>query len=164
MSESKAVSFLSNGDLFPALTIRVVDGRTLELPGALAGSYGVLLIYRGAWCPYCNAQLASFARASQRFDELGIKVIALSVDDRTTASALVEKLRLPFPVSYGADAHQIAALTGAYLNREPLHLQSTGFVLDPHGRVLTTVYSSGAIGRLAADDVAGLVRYLRSHA
>jgi len=42
-----------------------------------------------------------------------------------------------------------------------VYLQSTGFVLDPHGKVV--VYSSGAIGRLAPDDVAGLVRYVREH-
>ena len=55
---------LSNGDAFPALTLRTVERRTLSLPVDLAGAYGVVLIYRGAWCPYCNAQLAGFARAA----------------------------------------------------------------------------------------------------
>ena len=45
-----------------------------------------------------------------------------------------------------------------------MYLQSTGFVLDPAGRVVVSVYSSGAIGRLVPEDVAGLVRYLRDHA
>jgi hypothetical protein len=45
----------------------------------------------------------------------------------------------------------------------PTYLQSTGFVLDPDGRVLVSVYSSGAIGRLVPDDVIGLVRYQRTH-
>jgi hypothetical protein len=40
----------------------------------------------------------------------------------------------------------------------------TGFVLDPAGKVVVSVYSSGAIGRLVPDDVAGLVRYVREHA
>ena len=43
-------------------------------------------------------------------------------------------------------------------------LQSTGFVLDPAGRVVVSVYSSGAIGRLVPEDVVGLVRYLAQHA
>jgi len=30
--------------------------------------------------------------------------------------------------------------------------------------VLTAVYSSGAIGRLVADDVAGFIRYVQEHA
>ena len=95
---------LSNGDLFPALTIDAVGGGTIQLPRDLQGAYGVVLIYRGSWCPYCNAQLSGFAR-----------------------------------------------------------LQSTGFVLDRSGKVITAVYSSGAIGRLVAEDVAGFVRYVRSH-
>ena len=46
----------------------------------------------------------------------------------------------------------------------PLFLQSTGFVLDPGGRVVVSVYSSGAIGRLVPPDVIGLIRYLRLYA
>jgi hypothetical protein len=37
-------------------------------------------------------------------------------------------------------------------------------VLDPEGRVVVSVYSSGAIGRLVPEDVVGLIRYLREHA
>jgi len=40
-----------------------VGGGTISLPDDLADSYGVVLIYRGSWCPYCNAQLAAFSRA-----------------------------------------------------------------------------------------------------
>ena len=65
-------------------------------------------------------------------------------------------------LSAGADA--VAAITGAFVNPDPRYLQSTGFVLDPGGRVVVSVYSSGAIGRLIPQDVIGLVRYLREHA
>ncbi|HEY1967214.1 MAG TPA: hypothetical protein VGH89_04665, partial [Pseudonocardia sp.] len=57
-----------------------------------------------------------------------------------------------------------AAATGAFVNEEPKYVQSTGFVLDPGGEVLVSVYSSGAIGRLVPEDVVGLIRYLREHA
>jgi hypothetical protein len=43
-------------------------------------------------------------------------------------------------------------------------LRSTGFVLDPAGNVVVSVYSSRAIGQLVLKDVIGLVRYLRDHA
>jgi hypothetical protein len=46
-------------------------------------------------------------------------------------------------------------VTGAYINAEPRYLQSAGFVLAPDGTVRVAVYSSDAIGRLVADDVAG---------
>lgn len=154
---------LHNGDTFPTLEIPAVGGGTISLPGDLAGSFGVVLIYRGSWCPYCNAQLAAFSRAADTFTELGMKVVAFSVDDEPTTAALADKHNLAFPLGHSADADKIAALTGAYTNDDPHHLQSTGFVLAPDGTVITAVYSSGAIGRLLADDVAGLVRYTKSH-
>src|SRR5512132_2278743 len=98
---------LENGDRFPDLTLSLVGGGTLALPGALAGSYGVILFYRGAWCPYCNAQLAAFVRAGPALAELGIRVVALSVDDEATSAALAARLGLDFPVGYGADAAAI---------------------------------------------------------
>lgn len=153
---------LRNGQTFPHLETPAVGGGTISLPGDLAGSFGVVLFYRGSWCPYCNAQLASFSRAKDKLDELGIVVVALSVDDEATSVALIEKHHLYFPVGHSADADGIAEATGAFTNDDPHHLQSTGFLLAPDGSVLTAVYSSGAIGRLTADDVAGYVRYAQS--
>jgi hypothetical protein len=44
-----------------------------------------------------------------------------------------------------------------------LYVQSTGFVLDLDGRVIVSVYSSGAIGRPVPDDLVGLIRFLRAN-
>ena len=154
---------LNPGDPFPRLTITTTDDQTLTIPDAFAGDFAAVLFYRGAWCPYCNAQLRAFERASQTLADNGICVAALSVDDKITTASLVAKHQLTFPVGYGADAEAVAALTGAFVNPGPVYLQSTGFVLDPAGHVIVSVYSSGAIGRLVPDDVTGLVRYLREH-
>ncbi len=154
---------LENGQSFPALQLPLVGGSTESLPDELAGSFGVVLVYRGAWCPYCNAQLSAFRRASDSLDGAGVKVVALSVDDQQTTAALVDKLHLGFPVGHSADADQVADQLGCYVNDEPHYLQSTGFVLAPDGTVVTAVYSSGAIGRLTPEDVVGLVTYLQEH-
>ncbi|MDQ6820741.1 MAG: peroxiredoxin family protein [Actinomycetota bacterium] len=153
---------LHNGDTFPTLILDAVGGGQISLPDDLAGDFGVVLIYRGSWCPYCNAQLAGFSRAADRFAELGIKIVAFSVDDEATSTAVVDKHHLAFAVGHSADADEVAAATGTYTNEDPHYLQSTGFVLAPDGTVITAVYSTGAIGRLVADDVAGLVRYVKS--
>jgi peroxiredoxin len=134
------------------------------LPDAFAGDFSVVLFFRGSWCPYCNAQLRAFQRASSNLAETGVKVAALSVDDEPTTAELIAKHGLTFPVGHSADARAVADLTGAFVNPDPVYLQSTGFVLDPAGQVIVSVYSSGAIGRLVPEDVIGLVRYLRQHA
>ena len=154
---------LNPGVPFPRLTISTTDDQTLTIPDAFAGDFGVVLFYRGAWCPYCNAQLRAFERSGQALADAGIRVVALSVDDKQTTAALVAKLGLAFPVGYGAVASAVASLTGAFVNPDPVYLQSTGFVLDPAGNVIVSAYSSGAIGRLVPEDVIGLVRYLREH-
>jgi peroxiredoxin len=154
---------LDSGDAFPSLDITPVDGAPFALPDALRGSFAVILFYRGSWCPYCNAQLRAFERSREALDALDAKIVALSVDDEATTRDLVAKHHLGFPVGHSADARAIADLTGAFVNPDPVYLQSTGFVLGPDGRVIVGVYSSGAIGRLVPEDVAGLIRYVRDH-
>jgi len=128
------MSFLQNGTRFPAISAPKLGGGTLSLPDDLAGFFGVVLFYRGFWCPYCNAQLSGFERAKERLANVGVKVVALSVDDEVRTRDLIAKHKISFPIGYGADARAIAAATGAYLNEDPLYIQSTGFVLAPDGR------------------------------
>ena len=158
------MNLLNPGDSFPSLSLSQPGGVTLSLPDALAGGFGVVLFYRGSWCPYCNAQLRAFQRATDALAAVGAKVVALSVDDEATTAELIAKHGLTFPVGHSADAAAVSAATGAFVDPEGGFLQSTGFVLDPKGKVVVSVYSSGAIGRLVPDDVLGLIKYLREHA
>jgi peroxiredoxin len=158
------LSLLKPNDTFPPLTVNLVDGGTVDLKESLAGHFGVILFYRGSWCPYCNAQLRAFQRAVDDLAGVDVRVIAISVDDEATTRALIEKHRLTFAVGYGADPIAVAEATGVFVNPDPVYLQSTGFVLDPAGHVIVSVYSSGAIGRLVPEDVVGLIRYIREQA
>ncbi len=48
---------LHPGDTFPQLTLNIPGAQAIRVPGWFAGEFGVLLFNRGAWCPYCTAQL-----------------------------------------------------------------------------------------------------------
>jgi len=155
---------LQNGQTFPTFDVLTVGRGTISIPQSLRGSYGVVLIYRGAWCPYCQAQLAGFQRASEKLVAAGIKVVALSVDDEATTVGTIEKFKLSFPMGHSANAERVASVTGAYTNDSPRYLQTTDFLLAPDGKILNAVYSSGPLGRLVAEDVIGMVAYLKSKA
>jgi peroxiredoxin len=155
---------LQNGQTFPAFDVPTVGGSTISIPQSLRGSYGVVLIYRGAWCPYCQAQLAGFQRANEKLAAAGIKVVALSVDDEATTVATIEKFKLSFPVGHSANAEKVASITGAYTNDSPRYLQTTDFLLAPDSKILNAVYSSGPMGSLVAEDVIGMVAHLKSRA
>ena len=129
---------LHPGDTFPELALTVPGGNTVLMPEAFAGESGVLLFYPGSWCSCCNAQLLALQRAAA-----GFRVAALSVDDEATVASVIAEHSLTFPIGFGADAHAVADLTGAFINPDPVFLQSTWFVLDPRGKVVACLYSSG---------------------
>lgn len=156
---------LQNGQMFPQLEIPAVGGGALNLPNNLAGSYSVILIYRGHWCPFCNEQMASFAGATEALANDGIKVVAFSVDDLASTEEFIAKHHIPFKVGHSAQIETVTAATGAYQNQHPLRghfLENTGFVLAPDGTVVNAVYSSRAIGRLVPSDVIRLVAFMKS--
>ena len=90
-------------------------------------------------------------------------MVALSIDDEATTQATIDKHGLSFPVGHSADATSIGEATGAVVNPAAGYIESTGFVVGPDGKVLVSVYSSNAIGRLVPDDVLGFIRYVREH-
>ncbi len=152
---------LLNGERFPSLSFETVAHGHLDLPDYLAGGYGVVLGYRGSWCPYCNAQLASFQRRLDQLTEAGISVVAMSSDDLEHAQETVDKHHLTFPVGYGLDAEVTATTLGGYWDSGRGALESTNFLLTADGLIEVAVYSSKVLGRLVVDDVLGYVDHLK---
>jgi peroxiredoxin len=153
---------LRNGESFPTLVIRAVGGGTLVLPDVVRGSFAVVLVYRGAWCPFCTTQLAGFAAEKAALGALGVKVVALSVDDERTTSELATRLSLDFPLGHSADAERVSEATGAFTNDNPKYLQPTAFTLTPKGTVMAATYSTQAVGRLVAPDLIKFVSFMKS--
>ena len=158
------MSFLKNGQVFPNIEIAAVGGGSIKLPSDLAGSFGVVLIYRGHWCPFCNEQLVSFQAESAKLKELGVKVAAFSVDDESTTAALAAKHHLGFKLGHSASIDPIVAATGAFVGEHDGHpiLQPAAFVLAPDGKILMEAYASGPVGRLTGQDLARVVAYIKS--
>lgn len=167
MARKPNAPFLDAGDRFPVLELTLTDGSHLTLPTGLSRPYNVILVNRGAWCPYCVSQLKAFQAGIAKLEEEGIGVVSLSADPCDRALAMAREHHLQFPVACGASVDAVGAALGVYYEPTPgergPHLQSAGFLLGPDGRVLLAVYSSGAVGRLVWQDVLGLVRYIRSH-
>jgi peroxiredoxin Q/BCP len=80
------------GDFFP-LSIAAEDQagerRTL---GELAGEQGLVLAFvRSAdWCPFCKSQLADLNRRSPEFEQLGLNVVSISVDEVAEIAAFAQ--------------------------------------------------------------------------
>ena len=103
--------------------------------------------------------MADFQKNIENFNKLGTKVVALSVDSEEDAKKMVTRHELTFPVLHGLCARETMATIGGYINEEPLYLHPSGFVLRPDGAIGMLVQSSGAIGRLVANDTVGLIQH-----
>ena len=86
-------------------------------------------------------------------------MVALSVDSEEDAQKMVDRHSLTYPVLYGLNAPETMATIGGYINEEPLYLHPSGFILRPDGSIVLLVQSSGAIGRLVANDATGLIQH-----
>jgi peroxiredoxin len=158
---------LDAGDTFPVLDLTLTDGKRLGVPADLTHPFNVVLVNRGAWCPFCTAQLRAFQAGLSKLTQEGIGVVSFSTDTREQASAVVAENKLDFALGYGASLETVVEALGVYYDPKPTHtapyLQSAGFVLGPGAMVMNAVYSSGAIGRLVWQDVLALVQYVKAH-
>jgi len=155
---------LQNGEALPDLTLPSVGGANVSLSQYIKDAWSVVLFYRGNWCPYCNVQLSAFQRKLPELEQLGARVIAISADSAEEAQKTVDRHHIAFPVLYGASPVLVAKSFGTHTasNANGTYINSTGFIVDPRGAIAIAVYSSGAIGRIVADDAIGLIKYNQS--
>jgi peroxiredoxin len=159
---------LDAGDVFPNIRLSLTDGRALSVPGDFKQPFQVVLVNRGAWCPYCTAQLKAFQQGLASLRAEGIGVVSFSADSLANSRELVREHGLEFPIGYGAPVDTTAEQLGVYYEpaseKMASYFHSAGFVLGGSGEILTAVYSTGAIGRLVWQDVLGFVKYIKAHA
>jgi peroxiredoxin len=79
----------------PAFVARDSSGRRVT-NASLIGSPTVVVVYRGAWCPYCRKQLAVLADEARRFASTPVKVVAVSPDPPAKLAELEDSLEIPY--------------------------------------------------------------------
>ena len=87
--------------------------------------------------------------------------MAFSADAEDKALEMAEKHRARFPVGFGANPVTISAETGCFYEGQKRFLHATGYILDPEGRIVLGVYSTGPLGRLEAETSLSAVEYHR---
>jgi peroxiredoxin len=97
---------------FPDGTLLDPTGEPTTLAATLNGSAGVIVFYRGAWCPYCNLALATYrSRLSKLLAQRGIVLVAVSPQTPDGSLTMQEKHDLDFAV-LSDPGNQIAGALG----------------------------------------------------
>lgn len=102
---------LGVGDEAPGFHLPDARGGDVALADLLADGPVVLVFYRGAWCPYCNLQLAAFQGALADIRAAGATLVAVSPQTPDQSLTLAEQRSLEFPVLSDA-GNAVAAAYG----------------------------------------------------
>ena len=77
-----------------------------------------------------------------------------SVDPVESVATLREGLYVGFPMWGELDAPTVSADTGApYQDGENVFLHGSGWLLNPDGEIVQSLYSTGPIGRFTPSDI-----------
>jgi peroxiredoxin len=87
------------GARLPDATLLDPHGQPTTLSETLTGRPGVLVFYRGAWCPYCNLALRTYQAALvDELERRGVQLVAVSPQRPDGSLTMQEKHGLRFPV------------------------------------------------------------------
>ena len=144
----------------PDFTLEGISGQAGQV--RLSGQRGgpVLLNFWATWCPPCRSELALFQSQLGSLRAAGVKILAVSVDDRSQ-SAAVEKLTAELGLSYTvllADAKTAEAysvLNERLFDRRRALAIPTSFLLDGEGRILKVYRGEVEPDQILADLRAG---------
>jgi len=104
-----------------------------SLSGQLEMGPVMLIFYSGDWSPYCNGQLASYARKIEEFEKRGAQIAGISVDSPSNNASMVGKLLLPFPLLSDPEG-ELARLYGLWNEEEGVTMPSI-VIVDQSGEV-----------------------------
>ena len=147
---------LQNGDLFPDLDLTVLDRGATKLSALASGSWTLVQVYRGEWCPTCQAYFDRVARSRSEIADAGLRIVAISADPEEKARVTRDQHGLWFPIAYGAGL-SLAAELDIYADHERKHLQPAFFLLDPERRIRHVSVQSGGMARPPIEEFVALV-------
>lgn len=151
------------GDKFPELTVNTTHG-PMKLPQDMKGSWFVLFSHPADFTPVCTTEFVAFQKRAQQFEELGVKLIGLSVDQVFSHIKWIEWIKqeldveITFPVIAANDS--VANALGLLHPGKGTNTVRAVFVVDPAGAVRLVLYYPQEIGR-NMDEVVRAVKALQ---
>jgi peroxiredoxin len=151
-----AVEGLRVGDIAPDFAIPLEDGTTYQLTDLdgnpviledLRGK-GVWINFFASWCPPCQGETPVLRELAERYEDQGLEVVAVSVQETTAddVRAYAERYQLPYTIGFDGSGHAF--------RQYRVYALPTQFFLDPDGVIRSIVQGplseEGASQRIAA--------------
>ncbi|MDC7220617.1 MAG: peroxiredoxin [Spirochaetales bacterium] len=138
------------GDDFPEMTVNTTHG-VMNIPGDLKGSWFVLFSHPADFTPVCTTEFVGFQNKVAEFDEMGVKLIGMSVDQVFShikwAEWIKQKLNVEITYPIVAANDSVANKLGMLHPGKGTNTVRAVFVVDPQGKVRLVLYYPQEIGR-----------------
>jgi peroxiredoxin len=93
------VGVVQPGEVLGDFDLLDVHGAPTTLAAALGRRSTVVVLYRGAWCPYCNLALRAYQEdLAPTLAEMGVQLVAISPQKPDESLSVKEKNELTFTV------------------------------------------------------------------
>ena len=162
MEETK-VSMPLLGDELPKLKVQTTHG-PMTLPKDLKGQWFVLFSHPADFTPVCTTEFVAFQKRFEAFEEMGCKLVGLSIDQVFSHIKWVQWIKaeldveIKFPIVAANDS--VAMKLGMLHPDKGSNTVRAVFVIDPEGKVRLIMYYPQEIGR-NVDEIVRAVKALQ---
>ncbi|MGI8638945.1 MAG: thioredoxin-dependent thiol peroxidase [Pyrinomonadaceae bacterium] len=130
---------LKESDTAPDFTVKDQNGEEVKLSD-FRGKKVVLYFYPKDDTPGCTKEACSLRDGFSTFEEKGIKILGVSMDNEKSHQKFISKYELPFTLLADTD-HAIADAYGSYGDKQFMGKTYTGilrktFLIDEEGKVV----------------------------
>lgn len=130
---------LKEGDAAPDFTAKNQNGENVKLSD-FRGNRVVLYFYPKDDTPGCTKQACSLRDSFETFEEKGIKVFGVSIDDEKSHQKFISKYALPFDLLADTEKEIVNAY-GVYgektnYGRKYMGINRTTFLIDANGEIV----------------------------
>ncbi len=138
------------GEKFPEVEVNTTHGR-MKLPDHFAGKWFVLFSHPADFTPVCTTEFYAMQKRLDKFKELGVEVIGLSVDQVFSHLKWIEWIKenlgeeIQFPV-IADDRGDLAEMLGMIPTGSTQTARAV-FIVDPKGTIRAIVYYPAELGR-----------------
>ena len=123
----------------------------------------VIVLYRGAWCPYCSAHLHEYEQRLMDINALGAELVAISPQVPDASLTMAEKLLLTYHVLTDSQGHFAKELGLVF--ELPTHFVSA---LEQLGADFDVLYGNKRVSLPVPAELVvdkdGIIRFSASHA
>lgn len=177
VEKAEDISPLLIGETIPDAELKAADASTHKFSSIVGEKPTVLLVYRGGWCPFCNAYLSEIQGVQSEVIKLGYQIVAVCPDSPENLQITDDKDKLAYSLYSDGDGKLIQSLGIAFkapekysgmldkssggLNEGFLPVPSV-FIVDTSGKILFEYINPDYKTRLSAGLLLAVLKELKN--